>query len=387
MRSPLPLGLLVAALVVASQPACFLDDDLPACGEPPSSFDDNGDLGVVAIGPENHRAYRIVFVPVGHTDDELDDFTDYVDWLTTTTRNDPESIVGRRPELFDFARATRSVRSSDGSWPCLDKEEQSTRLHLSVPEVVTAKLLEGMPGRTVVVEITPRGGGAANADRARELGADERTSIRMVQLDSARVFDHELGHAIVGLADEYTEDDANGCYPHPLADLPAGAPQPFPNLSPHADGRDWNGLVSGAEEGGGAYYDACIFHPTDECRMLISGEDHFCPVCNAAIHRALSRAAGEIGNPNQPPACVVTSTRDDERLHVRVVSWSFVPPLEVTVEFLGKDGRKTKTYGFPVHAPHLVDHRVDVELEDLAFPVRVLCTDGTRNVAVEKIER
>jgi hypothetical protein len=243
-----------------------------------------------------------------------------------------------------------------------------------------------MPGRTVVVEITARGGGVANADRSRELGVDDRVSIRLEPDDDARVLDHELGHAVIGLEDEYTEDEARGCYSDAIADLPPGAPQPFPNLSPHADGRDWNGLVSGAHLGGGAQFDACIFHPTTSCRMLGSTHDHFCPVCNAAIHRALGRAAGELGNPRLPPACVLTSTRDEKFLYLRVVSWSYAPPLQVEVEVdRGRRGKMT-SYGGPRQAPHLVDYRHVVSLEDLTFPIRVLCTDGSPNVAVEKID-
>jgi hypothetical protein len=392
MRSPPRLGAVLSAVslaVLAAQPACIVDDELPVCGDRPPTYlpcvTCDGDLGLVAIGPEHRRAYRIVFVPIGHADDEMSSFIEQSERLAADLRADPESIVGRRPELFDFVRASRPIRSDDGSWPCLEKSPRSSRYHLAVPAGVEGMLLEGMPGRTVLVEITRRGGGAANADRARELAADEQVSVRLAPDDDAHVLDHELGHAIVGLEDEYTEGDANGCYPDGIADLPPGAPQPFPNLSPHPDGRDWNGLVSGAREGGGTYYDACIFHPTDSCRMLHSRDERFCPVCNAAIHRALGRAARELGNPNMPPACVVTSTRDDETLHVRVVSWSYVPPLEVDVEEV--HGRtKHVNRGIARQAPHLVDYRVDLPLEDLQFPVRILCTDGSPNVVVEKID-
>jgi hypothetical protein len=392
MRSPLRLGAVLSAVLVAAQPACIGDDELPICGERPPSDTPacescSGDLGLVAIGPEHHRAYRIVYVPVGHADDGLASFVEHAEQLTADIRADRASIVGRRPDLFDFHRASRPIRSDDGSWPCLRKHDLSSRRYLSVPDSVTRQLGESMPGRTVIVFITSGGGGAANADRGRgELGADEKTSVRLAPDDDARTLDHELGHAIIGLGDEYTEDDANGCYPDALTDLPPGAPQPIPNLSPHGDGRDWNGLVSGAREGGGAWYDACIFHPTDSCRMLRSRDEQFCPVCNAAIDRALSRAARELGNPKTPPRCVVTSTRDETMLHVRVVSWSHVPKLEVEVVFDHDDDSKRRAFGHPTDAPHLVDFRVDEPLAKLRFPVRALCSDGSRNVAVERIE-
>lgn len=392
MRSPLLFGAgaFLVPVLVAALPGCIAEEDaLPVCAEPPSSFSPDGDLDLVAIGPENHRAYRIVFVAVGHSDDEMSKFVEHTGRLANDLRADRESIVGRRPELFDFYRATRPVRSADGSWPCLKaKDDPSLRPSLMVPDVVTNALMEPMPGRTILVEVLNRGGGNPNADGARELGPDDRSSIRIAPDSGLSVVEHELGHAVIGLADEYTFDGANGCYPEPITDLPPGAPQPFPNLSPHADGRDWKGLVSGAVPGGAAFYDACIYHPTDSCRMLGEDYDHWCPVCDAAIHRALGRAARDLGNPNNPPACVVTSTRDENALRVRVVSWSYVFPLKVTVENHREGWRaKEKSYGWALRAPHLVDHRVDIPLEGLEFPVRIVCTDGSPNVAVERIDR
>lgn len=334
-------------------------------------------LGLVRVGPsEDRAAYRIVFVPVGQSDDDLATFATQVETIAAELRNDPRTIVGRRPELFELSRATRAVRSDDGTWPCGELGGGEGR-SLVVPRAITKALLEHMAGRTVVVEVADLDGdfARANSDNSAELAAKEGVAVRIAKTDGAGVLDHELGHAIIGLGDEYTDAGASGCYPHAMLDLPEGAPQPYPNLSAHADGRDWGGLVSGAEPGGEALYDRCIYHPTNACRMLHSAHAGFCPVCQNAIDHALAHAAGD--EPLKPPSCVVTSTRDEKEIHVRVVGWTDSPPILASVGYSNTSHRHEVSSAWGSPTWRLVDHRIDISLDGLELPIDVSCDDAS----------
>lgn len=117
---------------------------------------------------------------------------------------------------------------------------------------------------------------------------------------SAKVFVHEFGHGLAGLADEYynvaTAFDAlydTGVEPwernitalvdftHKWKDLvKASTPVPTPRTQTYRD-------VVGAFEGGG-YVHRGIYSPAQNCRMKTNSFEKFCPVCQREIRKTVA---------------------------------------------------------------------------------------------------
>jgi hypothetical protein len=118
---------------------------------------------------------------------------------------------------------------------------------------------------------------------------------------SAKVLVHELGHSFAGLADEYYSSEV--AYENfynlavepwepnitTLVDFPSKwksfladtTPVPTPRSSEYKS-------VTGVFEGGG-YMDKGIYSPMQDCMMKSNATDRFCPVCSAAIRKAIDR--------------------------------------------------------------------------------------------------
>lgn len=128
--------------------------------------------------------------------------------------------------------------------------------------------------------------------------------VRVSLGNDARTLEHELGHALGGLGDEYwTDDDGHddvftdeeptdhnvttdldalkwGDFVDPSLDLPTSVqPGVFP---------DTVGAFEGAK-----YHDSDVYRPADVCRMRDSKKANpFCPVCNNALREAMDEADG-----------------------------------------------------------------------------------------------
>lgn len=126
------------------------------------------------------------------------------------------------------------------------------------------------PGADCVVTLIrfERGSAVANADfdgRWVHLPVDDPESLL-----------HELGHALLGLGDEYA--DEGGRIPAERAHEVVR----FPNLTTDPNGARWAHIVSGAHEGGGGFRRG-VFHPERECRMRTARRGAFCKVCLAQL--------------------------------------------------------------------------------------------------------
>jgi hypothetical protein len=116
---------------------------------------------------------------------------------------------------------------------------------------------------------------------------------------SGKVFAHELGHGLAGLADEYYNSEVayedfynKGVEPWEpnittLVDFPSkwkkfvadSIPVPTPRTPAYKK-------VTGVFEGGG-YMEKGIFSPMQDCRMKSNRTERFCPVCSDAIQKVI----------------------------------------------------------------------------------------------------
>ncbi len=267
--------------------------------------------------PDVERAVDVVFIPEGFAADEMGAFHERVTGLLADLEDDRGTILGREPSLFN--RHTLDLASSTGT--VSDPDPHNTPLHgcfqrdtldpngtplLAVqPELAIFAARQAVPSVDVVVVVFNTSGGRINAPRT----VEPFSPVGLVAFDlgaDAQVLDHELGHALVHLGDEYS--DVPGCF----GDDDNRPPAPYapgdwwntlafvPNLTTDASGARWRGLVTGALVGG-RRYQGCVYHPTARCRMGDDASQPFCPVCEAAIARTLRRYRD--GVDETPPAC------------------------------------------------------------------------------------
>ena len=90
-----------------------------------------------------------------------------------------------------------------------------------------------------------------------------------------QVAHHEMGHALAGLADEYTSDPGCGSFAGEINTSLNGAEGAWPEWIPDL----------GAPREGAQYFEQCIYRPYDNCVMRASPLA-FCPVCRQ--HLALT---------------------------------------------------------------------------------------------------
>ena len=132
--------------------------------------------------------------------------------------------------------------------------------------------------RATFVLLSNRSSGRANATPG--------GNVRLSSHDSADVLAHELGHALFGLGDEYTEFStcdvpaSNALACGPPADVSEVTLLETPNTSTFHDGSKWFDDVDGSTPGGNRW--PCHAHPTGSCLML-DGTGPLCPVCSSAV--------------------------------------------------------------------------------------------------------
>ncbi|MCW8139156.1 MAG: hypothetical protein KIT58_09665 [Planctomycetota bacterium] len=85
-------------------------------------------------------------------------------------------------------------------------------------------------------------------------------------------FVHELGHALLGLQDEYVEEGKSGSV--------QSFDENWPNLVAHADSLRWRHLTPKLHEGGATFPEG-VYRAFERCRMNQSHSEAFCKACTA----------------------------------------------------------------------------------------------------------
>ena len=233
----------------------------------------------VLIDASNEQAYTICFVNDGYQDIEpyYADVDNYIDGLV----HNSEGFVAMAPELFSFVRvdlvsATAQVNDDNRFDTALGTHLRDDVLLCSVPVI-------GADDRRI--ELARQSCGEADAIVVVAKNSDGRAltegSVVLISSDDDwKVLQHELGHALFGLGDEYTE--FAWCSERAVIDPYDMLPKPNVGF---ADEAKWRSIVDTRVAGGGHW--PCYSHPTSSCAMLESGETSFCPVCRAHIQEAL----------------------------------------------------------------------------------------------------
>lgn len=262
------------------------------------------DLG----GGDHEHAYHLVFVGDGFLKEDLPRFEARVQQYVRELSVHGDGFVTWAPELFHFWRV--DLPSETASVDDDVRTDTPLAAHLSFDaSCASGEFLEVHDGRAELVARTARlvveGEPGDEALATRELalvsvvrgslgranGGDFR--VRISDLDSTDVLRHELGHALFGLGDEYTEfqqcpwqlpDDHVLRGPSP--DVSEERLLAVPNLTRVEDPAKWLGAAPAVEDGGGRW--PCLNHPTQSCLMLGEGSA-FCPVCEAAVRERLQQ--------------------------------------------------------------------------------------------------
>jgi hypothetical protein len=304
-------------------PSC--DDDPGLCGHPSL-------LLFAGAAPRFH----IAFVPDGYDDEHLASFRRKAHTLIDALVSDVHGVVGRRPDLFRFSIVMATSRTADvvngdradtllGG--CLEPDDLGTSEPMLRVDDARAKLVanDALDGVDVVVAILRTGYGRPNVSlRTSEVSAgsipdrpwvfaddyQERVNgelgeaiVKLNALSDASTLDHELAHALIGLADEYGEVDACFVPYYAVSSLPGGLADQ-PNLSLEPSGAKWAGITVGSEEGGNRF-SSCVHHPPGPCRMQDTTSERYCAVCEHTIDKAYRALDGE---QDGSPVCALSST-------------------------------------------------------------------------------
>ena len=322
-------------LLVACEPIEYVDcTPLPPYGVSCETHPELCNLTSTTVATaQNPRAYHLVFLPEGYTEAELPAFHEHVRDLVADLWRDEGGIVQMARDMFDVhvvdvpsrtSLITDGERYNTALGGCLAEDllraDPDGRVDASRARLAASNA----PGADAVIVIFANGQPHANVfDGVVVLSTD----------DNAKTLTHELGHALYGLGDEYTETSA--CYYEERFSYETGPSDMLgvANLTLDPYGRKWWSVHFGAIEGGRRYGD-CIYHPTDSCRMLDSQSDDFCHVCRAEIDKRIAMRR----DPNLddgPPLCEIASKVDPLDLKGE---WTFemrmfdrTPPLRVWV--------------------------------------------------------
>ncbi len=324
------------------------------------------------------QAVDIVFVGDGFTRGQRRDFELKVDSLWSGMLADPQSIVGREPTVFNRHR----VALVSSSWDVGDDDVEDTPLGgcLSAGEggpfltsAGGAVRLAGnnAPDADVVVVILNTLWGRANASLS--FGFEGETGqVNLHRGDSWKVLDHELGHALVGLQDEYSE----GLGTMPAVPLPQWSSEPYddlwpvPNLTRDPTGARWAHHEPEMHEGG-ARYDSGVYHAFASCRMLASGSENYCPVCDEAVEAFIGDL---LGRDDGPPRCVLTADEtNDAALDVRLEGVDYNRGLDLSLQAGGQLAQWSQGARYD---------RVDLATDGGPVDVRGTCRDRFGSEAI-----
>jgi hypothetical protein len=257
--------------------------------------------------PDLDVAIDVVFVGDGYTAATIERYRQRVNTLVAQLDADAEGVLGRDPTLFNIHRIdlvspeAADVISTLRPLQSCSHFDESRFLQVDLMRAVRAGA--NAPAADVIVVLVP------GIDEARANAPSDGQGRSLVLLghdDSAATLTHELGHALIGLGDEYVDlyrQDPEATMWEAFTDDPLLEP----NLSLLAN-EDWDGAWSGVREGGRRYSQG-VYRPTDHCRM--GDEEHhgtFCPVCAVATDAVLAARRGE---DDGPPVCVLALYRGD----------------------------------------------------------------------------
>ncbi|MBL4636961.1 MAG: hypothetical protein JKY56_24120 [Kofleriaceae bacterium] len=230
------------------------------------------------IAPHD-QAYTICFVGDGF--ENLTEYHKRVDQYVEGMTSTPDGFVAMAPELFSFVRLdllslTKAVNNEEPHDTPLAAYLGNDIDACFGPFIQTdvervALVRENCQGADALVVVVNQSEGRANASGS---------TVLISSSDDWQVLQHELGHALFGLADEYAE------FQHCSERTPKDVSEflPVPNVS--IKGAKWRGVIDEAHSGGGGW--PCLYHPTDSCVMLDAVSESFCPVCQAHIGEILN---------------------------------------------------------------------------------------------------
>jgi hypothetical protein len=317
------------------------------------------------------RAYSLVFVPIGFSSDEREEYRKQTARATARLRDDRLGLVGRRTELFDFYRVDSfsGIRVS----ACVGTDGMIRTQDTAVRAAARA----AVPQVDIVIAVVN-----ALKGRAHSAWPDaKRQPVVVVRAhDDTNVFEHELGHAVACLGDEYGPfvcSESERSDPFQAAFETEIAPLAQANLSERSDGHEWQAVVPGAVPGGGGDLGACVYHPARSCRMGDEKSGAFCPVCSAAIDRVLAHRAGEL---SEAPRCVVQLDQDPNalsgRVEVRLVAATLDPPMSASLRVVDDEGRELGSMDLPPSDQGFITTGGPFELSTRGGYLRALCKDG-----------
>jgi|GEM_PF-5978052 hypothetical protein len=287
----------------AARIAPLLDADADVLG-PPTAAPGS------AAGPT-----RILFVPEGFTEAEQARFHTLVADVLTALRAMPD--FARSWDRFAFVEQEVRSRESGIDRPAstgspASEVDTAFDVSLGIGGVYRCAFFESRSGRLAVERLRDEAGAAlvvvlANLDEwsgCAGPGVTVNAAENAARL--AQVVAHEMGHALFGLADEYSSESSShgrGCgaisMPNvasdlrrlPWADLLTTTELPTADTAEHA-------ASVGAFEGAG-YCTTGRYRPSRSC-MMRSAYNPLCPVCRREMDRRLGVAA-PTSEPGAPP--------------------------------------------------------------------------------------
>lgn len=264
-----------------------------------SDFPSLCDLDVVSTvnEPDTAKAIDVVFVGDGFTPGLKSEWVQLVDALTRALTEPSDGFVTRRPKLFNFhrvdvasktARVGNADRSDSALAGCVDIANTGN-LVMDERLAGLAALANVKADVDVIVAVLRTNAGSPNASAGPI--AEHPVFVRLNPLVSPSIVNHELGHALFHLGDEYGGEAA--CFTPPNLATYGTADHLFdlPNVSMEETGKKWAAIHSGAKAGG-LGYQYCVYAPGLPC-LMNEGTLPFCPVCSKAIDATLDAREGK----------------------------------------------------------------------------------------------
>lgn len=296
------LPLLVVALLTscaAERPWC---EDKPPLPELKQCAGCGPTVKEKIVSPDRERSFHIAFVAEGFARDDLPRFENITTaWLSEFTERMDRQVPGLTPMLNVSWIEFGELAPDDGFvlGTCMTRGESSVRI--SVEATRFEELVPERLGRFDVIVVVVN-----TSTQFREYGAlawyGKRSFVLMTSWSDAGVFTHELGHALFGLHDEYTERtepiERLSVSATTDEDLSATDIAAFysANVSLSSRSPKFGGERTGLE--GAMGYERGVYRFGEACVMGDSASSSMCPVCQkAAQERVRARRSASMTNP------------------------------------------------------------------------------------------